>query len=242
MNTLRFLVFNLIAWCSCVLWALVVLLVAPWSNSAAYAVARNWCIVISHLVRVLCGLRFRVEGLENFPAEANVIFIKHSSAFETFIQLIAFPRNCWVLKRELMWVPFFGWALRPLRAIAINRGAGGAAVRQVIEQGKLRLAAGINVAIFPEGTRMPAGTTRRYGMSGTLLAQEAGCKIVPVAHNAGYHWPRGGFSIRPGEVSFVVGKPVDPAGRDAREVNDEIQTWMEATGRDIVARHPASKA
>lgn len=234
MRALRFLLFNLIAWITCVFWGLALLLVTPFGSRRAYAVARNWCLMISKLVRILCGLRFRVEGSENIPNEACVILLKHSSAFETIIQLVILPRNCWVLKRELLWVPFFGWALRPLRAIAIDRSARGAAVRQVIDQGKARLAEGINVSIFPEGTRMPAGTTRRYGMSGTLLAQEAGCKILPVAHNAGYHWPRRGFGIVPGEVTFVIGKPVDPGNRDARELNSEIQNWMEGTVSRIV--------
>ena len=234
-RTLRFLVFNLLSWIATVIWAGVVLLVWPFGARYSYAVARSWTVLIAFLARTICGLRYRTVGMENFPDESCVVFLKHSSAFETYMQLVLFPRSCWVLKRELLWVPFFGWTLIPLKAIAIDRSKGGVAVRQVISQGIERLAEGINVSIFPEGTRMPAGETRRYGQSGTLLAQEAGSLIVPVAHNAGYHWPRRGFGIVPGEVTFSVGKPVDPAGRDPREVNQEIQDWIEGEVARIVA-------
>jgi len=235
MRAVRFLVFNIICWLATVPWALAVLLAWPFGDQYSYAVAKNWTRVVAALAKWICGLRYRVEGMENFPDQACVVLLKHSSAFETYTQLLLFPRSCWVLKRELLWVPFFGWTLIPLKAIAIDRSKGGKAVRQVIEQGKQRLADGINISIFPEGTRMPAGETRRYGQSGTLLAQEANCLIVPVAHNAGYHWPRRGMGIVPGEVTFVVGKPVDPAGRDIRELNAEIQEWVEATVAEIVA-------
>ncbi len=134
-----------------------------------------------------------------------------------------------------MWVPFLGWALATMKPIAINRKAGGSAVEQVIEQGKARLAEGLWVNIFPEGTRMPMGETRRYGMSGTLLAQRDHKLILPIAHNAGDFWPRRGLYKRPGTVRFVMGPVVDPAGRNAREVNAEIQTWMENTVAELRA-------
>jgi 1-acyl-sn-glycerol-3-phosphate acyltransferase len=227
MRRLRFLVFNVTAWFFVLVHGPLVLLSRPLGARVSYAIARNWCVLVRFLVRHICGLTYRVEGREHMPDEAAVMFIKHSSAFETFVQLIEFPRACWVLKKELLYVPFFGWALWVLRAIAIDRAAGGAAVKQVVRQGTERLEEGISVSIFPEGTRMAPGETRRYGISGTLLAQQSGRPIVPIAHNAGYHWPRRARAITPGEVVFVIGPPVDPRGRDLREVNDEIQTWME---------------
>lgn len=235
MRFLRFVLFNTLSWVAVFVWGVALLFATPFGHRHAYAVARSWCRVISFLARAICGLRYRVVGRENFPDEPGILFIKHSSAFETYLQIQEFPRACWVLKKELLYVPVFGWTLKALDAIAIDRSAGGAAVKQVVEQGKERLSRGIWVSIFPEGTRMMPGTTRRYGISGTLLAQEAGTTIVPIAHNAGYHWPRRAKGIKPGEVVFVVGKPVDPAGRDPREVNDEIQTWVEQTVADIVA-------
>jgi 1-acyl-sn-glycerol-3-phosphate acyltransferase len=196
---------------------------------AAYAVAVAWARLIEGLAARLCGLRMTIEGAENMPAEACVVLLKHSSAYETIVQMLLAPWQCWVLKRELMWTPFFGWALAAVHPIAIDRAAGSAAVNQVIAQGRQRLAEGCYVMIFPEGTRMPPGETRRYGVSGVLLAQAARVKLVPIAHNAGDYWPKRGLRKRPGTVRFVIGAPVDPSGREPRQVNEEIQRWVEGT-------------
>lgn len=228
MKILRFAVLSILSLPPTVFLGTVCLLVWPINSGWCFSIARGWCRIMLWLINVCCGLRYRVEGMENLPTEPCVVYIKHSSTFETYAQLVFLPRNCWVLKKELLWIPFFGWCLVPLKAIAIDRSSGRRAVEQVIEQGKQRLADGIYIAIFPEGTRMPAGTTRRYGKSGTLLAQAAGCPIVPVAHNAGYFWPRSKWGIDPGDVVFTVGKPVDPQGRDAEDVNKDIQNWIEA--------------
>jgi 1-acyl-sn-glycerol-3-phosphate acyltransferase len=134
-----------------------------------------------------------------------------------------------------MWAPFFGWALAALSPIAINRKGGHSAVEQVVAQGKERLRDGYWIMIFPEGTRMPPGESRRYGLSGTLLAQAAGRLLVPVAHNAGDFWPRRGLRKLPGTVRFCIGRPVDPAGRDPREVTEEIQRWVEAKVAELRA-------
>jgi 1-acyl-sn-glycerol-3-phosphate acyltransferase len=195
---------------------------------ASYAVARAWARLVDRLARALCGLHYTVEGVENLPPGSAVAMIKHSSAYETIMQLLIFPQQTWVLKRELMWAPFFGWALAALAPIAIDRGGGRSAVDQVLAQGKRQLEAGRWVMIFPEGTRMAPGETRRYGLSGALLAAASGRFLVPVAHDAGDYWPRRGLRKRPGTVRFCIGKPVDPAGREARQVTEEIQAWIEA--------------
>jgi 1-acyl-sn-glycerol-3-phosphate acyltransferase len=208
-------------------YSMVLLMVRPLGCAASYRVAVSWARLVTGLAERFCGLRFVIEGQENVPARNSIVFMKHSSAYETIVQMLLFPDQCWVLKRELMWTPFFGWALAALHPVAIDRGAGHSAVSQVVEQGKQQLATGRWVMIFPEGTRMPPGQTRRYGISGTLLAQQAGRLIVPVAHNAGDFWPRRGLRKRPGTVRFCIGEPVDPAGRDPREVNEEIQRWVE---------------
>ena len=181
-----------------------------------FALARVWGRVLLASLKLLCRLDYRVEGLENLPAGNHVALVKHSSSWETFAQTVVLPPQVWVLKRELTWVPFIGWGVRLLRAIAVDRGAGAVAVRSVVEQGKARLAEGEWVVIFPEGTRMPPGETRRYGVSGALLAAEAGTMIVPVAHNAGYYWPRRGWYKKPGTIRVVIGTPLAAAGRDPR--------------------------
>jgi len=236
MRYLRFVIFNAVSWITVIIWGTVALLVTPFGHKYPYAVARNWVGVIRNLLKWICGLSYRVEGKENFPDQPCVMFIKHSSALETFVQIGEFPRACWVLKKELLWVPFFGWALKAMQAIAIDRSAGSVAVKQVVDQGKERLAQGISVSVFPEGTRMPPGQTKRYGISGTLLAQESGAPIVPIAHNAGYHWPRRTKGIKPGEVVFVVGQPLTVGNRDLREVNAEIQNWIENEVARIVGQ------
>jgi 1-acyl-sn-glycerol-3-phosphate acyltransferase len=208
-------------------YSLVLIAVRPFGYHASYRVAVAWARLINRLCEQLCGLRFVIEGRENLPDESAVVLMKHSSAYETIVQMLLFPAQCWVLKRELIWTPFFGWALAALQPIAIDRKSGHSAVSQVVQQGCQRLQDGRWITIFPEGTRMPPGETRRYGISGTLLAQTAGRLLVPVAHNAGDFWPKRGLRKRSGVVRFCIGQPIDPVGRDVRVVNEEIQRWIE---------------
>ncbi|MCP4000822.1 MAG: 1-acyl-sn-glycerol-3-phosphate acyltransferase [Gammaproteobacteria bacterium] len=236
LRTCRFIFFNLLSWLTVIPFAILVLLAWPFGHQVSYYFARQWALTVLLLARYICGLRYKVVGQENIPSQSSVYCIKHSSAFETFGAVAMFPRHCWVLKKELLLAPFFGWALLPLNAIAIDRSKGGAAVSQVITQGKNRLQRGISVVVFPEGTRMPIGTTKRYGISGVLLAQESGALIVPVAHNAGYFWPRRGLGITPGEITVVIGRPVNPAGRDPRELNEEIQGWVETQVAELLLK------
>ena len=199
-----------------------------------WAITVGWCRLGVWLGKVICGLETSVEGLENLPDEPSVIMIKHTSTLETYWQVIVFPKTAWVIKHEVMFVPVLGWAMKlALDPIFINRSAGRSAVRQVIEQGKQKLADGTWVTVFPEGTRMPPGETRRYGVSGAALAQRAGCKIVPVAHNAGDFWGRRSIVKRPGKVRMCIGPPIDAAGRDPKETNLLVQEWIEGKMREI---------
>jgi 1-acyl-sn-glycerol-3-phosphate acyltransferase len=194
-----------------------------------FSLARIWGQALLGLLKGICRLDYTVEGAENLPATgSHVALMKHSSAWETFAQAVLLPPQVWVLKRELMWIPFVGWGLHQLRAIAIDRGAGGRAVRQLIDAGTKRLHEGMWVVVFPEGTRMPPGQTRRYGVGGAALAGEAGALVVPVAHNSGYFWPRRGWLKRPGTIRVVIGKPIVAAGRDPRDVNAQAQAFIEA--------------
>lgn len=203
--------------------------VAPFlSFRSRFALARNWASVLLFALKLICRLDYRVEGLENLPSEPCIALVKHSSSWETFAQARLLPPQAWVLKRELTWIPFVGWGIRLLRAIAIDRGAGGAAVRQMIEQGRERLQAGIWIVVFPEGTRMAPGQTRRYGVGGAAVAAETGALVVPVAHNAGYFWPRRGLLKKPGTIRVVIGRPIVTKGRDPREINEEAQRFIEA--------------
>ncbi len=181
------------------------------------------------------GMKIIVEGKENIPDTPSVIMIKHTTILETYGHIPMFPKTAWVVKRELLWIPIVGWAIGlVLNPIAINRGRGRSAVKQVIEKGKQRLAEGTWVTIFPEGTRVPYGETRKYGISGAALAREASVQIVPVAHNAGDLWLRHEFfSMRPGTVRFCIGRPIDASRQSPKETNLIVQEWIEGKMREI---------
>jgi 1-acyl-sn-glycerol-3-phosphate acyltransferase len=221
------LLFTTLLFVGTLLFAAAVVLLGWLPSHRLYGVARSWSRTQLWLLEKLCGLKYRVEGYENIPHGAHVSMWKHSSAWETIAQASLFPPQSWVLKRELMWIPLVGWAVHCLKPIAINRKAGAAAVTQVVEQGMQRLAEGLWILIFPEGTRVAVGESRKYGVSGALLASRAGCKIVPVAHNAGHFWPRRGWVKKPGVVHVVIGPPIDATGRDPRELNEEVRAWIE---------------
>lgn len=234
MLTLRSLVFTAFLFVAALLGGLVVLLLFWAPSRTHWAITVGWCRLAVWATRFFCRLEVVVEGKENLPDIPSVLLIKHTTALEAFVQVVVFPRATWVVKRELLWLPLFGWAIAlVLRPIAIDRGGRGAAVKQVIAQGKVKLADGIWVTVFPEGTRVPPGETRRYGISGAALAHEAGCPIVPVAHNAGDFWPRRSFYKRPGTVRFCIGPPIDPADRPPKETNLIAQAWIEAKMHEI---------
>ncbi|HEX5419696.1 MAG TPA: lysophospholipid acyltransferase family protein [Gammaproteobacteria bacterium] len=221
------ILFTLYLFASVAIYGLFVLLTAPLPHRLRYRTVEWWADSVLFLLAGLCRLRFEVEGGERLPHENAIVLMKHSSTWETVAQFKLFPRQTWVLKRELMWVPILGWALRVLKPIAIDRAGGRAAVQQVVEQGRARLAEGFWIVIFPEGTRVPAGESRRYGISGALLAASVGKPVVPVAHNAGEFWPRRGWRKRAGTIRVKIGPPIATAGRDPRDITAEAQEWIE---------------
>jgi 1-acyl-sn-glycerol-3-phosphate acyltransferase len=206
-----------------------------------FGIARSWARLQFWLLEKVCGLSFAVEGRERMPAGNHIVMSNHTSAWETIAQFLIFPPQVWVLKRELLWIPLIGWGLKLLRPISINRGAGHRAVNQVIEQGKERLADGLWIIIFPEGTRVVAGEKRKYGVSGALLATETGKFVVPLSHNAADFWVRRGIVKKAGMIRVVIGEPIAAAGKDARELNDEVRRSIEA-GLAHIAEISAIKA
>jgi 1-acyl-sn-glycerol-3-phosphate acyltransferase len=192
-----------------------------------FALGRAWARCSLWMLDRLCGLSFTVEGRERIPSGNHIVMCKHTSAWETVALFVIFPPQVWVLKRELLWIPLMGWGLKLLRPIAIDRSAGHRAVNQVLEQGKERLADGLWIIIFPEGTRVVVGETRKYGLSGALLASAAERLVVPVAHNAGVFWPRRGILKKPGTIRVVIGDPIRASGRDPLDVNEDIRQAIE---------------
>jgi 1-acyl-sn-glycerol-3-phosphate acyltransferase len=193
-----------------------------------FAVARRWARCLIWVLARLCGLTFSVEGRERIPGGNHIVMSNHTSAWETIAQFVIFPPHVWVLKRELLWIPFVGWGLKLLRPIAIDRGEGHRAVNQVVVQGKARLADGLWIIVFPEGTRVMAGETKKFGVSGALLATATGKMVVPVSHNAGQFWPRRSFLKRPGTIHVVIGEPIASVGKNPRRLNDEVRESIES--------------
>lgn len=230
---LRSLLFQFYFFASVCTASLIIFVCAFFPYGFRFGIARAWAKSMLFAGKFLCGLDYVIEGTENIPDEPSVIMIKHTTVFETYAQLAVFPPQSWVLKRELLWIPFFGWGLAAMKPIAINRGAGQSAVRQVIEKGKKLLANGVWVTIFPEGTRVARGETKRYGVSGAALAKEAQCLLVPVAHNAGDLWARRGLKKRPGLIRFCIGPAIAPGDRSPKDTNLIVQDWIETKMREI---------
>jgi len=233
---LRSLLFNLIFWLSVPVYVPLALLTFPFPYRFRYRFITQWARVHTWLAKILLRIDYTVEGRENLPDGTAILLAKHQSAWETIAFQVIFPMHTWVLKRELMWTPFFGWALALMKPIAIDRGAGRRAVEQVIEQGRQRLQQGVWVVIFPEGTRVAPGGRRRYGLGGALLAEATGYPVVPVAHNAGSFWPRRRFIKTPGTVRVVIGPVIDPRGLSAVEINRRVEAWIESTVASLEGR------
>jgi 1-acyl-sn-glycerol-3-phosphate acyltransferase len=212
---------------SVLVYAPLALLTFPLPYAQRYRFISQWARFHIWLLRALCGLDYRVSGREHLPRGAAIILAKHQSTWETLAFQSIFPAQTWVLKRELIWVPLFGWALALLKPIAIDRGSGRKAVEQVVSQGRDRLDAGIWVTVFPEGTRVPPGTRRRWGVGGAMLAAATGYPVVPVAHNAGLYWPRRGFLKRPGTIEVAIGPVIESHGRRPEEILKLAQEWVE---------------
>lgn len=193
----------------------------------------QWCHFNIWWLKVTCNLDFEVKGLENIPAGNGVVMSKHQSTWEAMAMVKFFDPQTWVLKRELMRIPLFGWGLRLLEPIAIDRGGQSEAVRQMVSQGLERLKAGRWVVIYPEGTRVAPGQRVRYHPAGALLASRSGCPVVPVAHNAGSFWGRHRFIKRPGTIQVRIGPPIDPTGKKPKEINRLAEEWIEAQMKEI---------
>ena len=196
-----------------------------------YKIAAHWCWTNLMGVRALCGIRWRVLGLENIPqdtmAHPHIVMSKHSSTWETLALNLYFPPLAFVAKKELLSIPFFGWGFRLASPITIDRKAGTDAMEQIVSQGRERFAQGFWIVVYPEGTRIRAGTRARYKTGGSRLAFAIGVPVIPVSHNAGYVWPKGVFGKRPGTITMVIGKPISPAGKDAAALTQEIEKWIE---------------
>ena len=229
MQALRCFLFHLFMAFMTVIVATFAFLLIVFPLETRIRIIRIYGVVTVHMHKWLCGVRWRIEGRENIPPGPAIIFAKHQSTWETMALQLIFPPQTFVVKKELMRIPFFGWGLAVMKPIAIDRKAGRKAVEQVVEQGLDRLRRGIWVVIFPEGTRVPPGKRVRYRMGGAILAARSGVPVVPVAHNAGEFWRKGQFVMRPGTIRTVIGPPIPTEGRQPEEILADAEQWIEST-------------
>ena len=194
---------------------------------SGYDTARGWGIVTLWLAKAVCGIQYTVRGMENIPPYPCISMAKHQSAWETVFILTMLPRAVWIIKKELVWLPIIGWVLYGLKSIAIDRKSGKRAVEQIAEQGRDRIAQGLWISIFPEGTRVAPGKRGRYGVGGASLAVKTATPILPIAHNAGECWRRNAFLKYPGVVSVSIGPVIQTRNRTAGEVIADVEHWIE---------------
>jgi 1-acyl-sn-glycerol-3-phosphate acyltransferase len=208
-------------------WWAIVMLSAPFSRHTRYRVIIGWTCVAMWLIRRLLGIEHEVRGRQHIPPEPSVILSKHQSAWETIAYSSIFPPHVYVIKRELLWIPFLGWGLGLMSPIAINRAHRKEAMQRLIDLGGERLRQGFSIMVYPEGTRVAVGRRGIYKLGGAVIAVNNGAKVLPVAHNAGLVWPRNSFRKYPGKVTVVIGPAIDTAGLTAEQVIRRVEEWIE---------------
>src|SRR5947199_8425064 len=234
MSELRSLFFALFQLIVTPIYAILVLLAFWLPPVPRFKFITGWCLINLWAARWICGIKHRIIGAQNIPPAStpHIVMSKHSSTWETLALNFLFPPLAFVAKKELLSIPFFGWAFMLASPITIDRKAGMDAMQQIAGQGRERLRQGFWIVVYPEGTRIRAGTRARYKTGGARLAIALGVPIVPVAHNAGYLWPKGVLGKRSGTVTVSIGPPIRPEGKDMQRLTDEVETWLE----DEVAR------
>lgn len=199
--------------------------------------AVRWLKMAMYGLRTICGVQWRVTGMENLPVGETspaILLVKHQSTLETFLMPVLMPHPlAYVFKKELLYVPFFGWAMGRLDMIHIDRSQRAQAFNKVVEQGKALLAQGIWIIMFPEGTRIPRGQKGQYKHGGSRLAVETGAPVIPIAVSSAKCWPRKAFVKRPGIVDVSIGRPIPSQGREPDELMREVEAWIEAEMRRL---------
>ena len=208
--------------------AILALLTFPLKPVTRYRIISFWSRLIVLAGEIICGIRYRVIGAEHIPQQPCVVLSKHQSAWETVAFQVIFPPQVYVVKRELLWIPFFGWGLAMVSPIAIDRSSGVRALKQMLEQGKDRLARGFWVIVYPEGTRIAPGMRGTYQTGGAAIAVHAGAPVLPVAHNAGFFWRRKAFVKYPGTVTVSIGKAIYSRGMKAETLTRQAEDWIES--------------
>ncbi|HEY4541308.1 MAG TPA: lysophospholipid acyltransferase family protein [Noviherbaspirillum sp.] len=231
---LRSLAFALLMLVATVVWAPLCFLFAPLPYARRYRLTAVWNRTVIWGAKAICGIRYQIKGAENLPDAPVILLSKHQSAWETIAYIVTMPRPLvYVFKKELLYIPFFGWGIALLRMIPIDRSKGKDAFAQVVRVGRQRLADGQWVIMFPEGTRAPVGGKLKYKVGGARLAVETNTPVVPIAMNSGECWPKNSFIKKPGLITISIGKPIAPDGMTAPQLLEKVETWIESEMRAI---------
>ncbi len=239
MVLIRSLLFYLLLTLATVLFVTIGVLILPLNFPLRFRIMSRWAVFNFWTLKHICGLDHVVEGIDNIPKGPAIIMCKHQSAWETLALQIHFPAQVWIIKRELLWIPIYGWGLATMQPIAINRSSGRRALKQIVTDGRKRLDKGLWIVIFPEGTRTAPGERRKYQIGGGLLAEKTGYSVVPVAHNAGSFWPKKSLYKWPGTIRMVIGPVIQPEGKSATEITQEVEDWIESTVESLGVRREA---
>jgi 1-acyl-sn-glycerol-3-phosphate acyltransferase len=205
----------------------------PLKFETRYYLISRWAAFNLWWLKVCCNVSYKIEGQENIPEKPCIIMCKHQSALETLALQLIFVPQVWILKRELLKIPIYGWGLASMQPIAIDRGSALKSFKQIVAQGCERLKQNLWVIIFPEGTRVAPGEKGKYLPGGGLLAEKSGANIIPVAHNAGYLWPRNSMIKKPGVITFVIGPEIESRNKTAKQITKEVETWIENTAQSL---------
>ena len=230
---LRSAIFLLGMTISTCLWVLPCVVARVFPYKICFAIVSSWCTFNLLLAKYICGVRYEITGLENIPKHACVIMSNHQSTWETLAYPFIFPTLTWVIKKELLYVPLFGWGIASTQPIALDRKQGKKSMRQLIDDGIEKLNLGRFILIFPEGTRIPYGEIRPLKVGGFVLAKEAHSHILPVAHDAGRLWPRQSFLKKPGTISLHIGKPMSSEDLSPEQLRQQYANWLESTREEI---------
>lgn len=224
----RSLLFTVLMALATIIWSIPCVLFAVLPYRQRYWLTMRWAWLCIHMARWICGIDHEVIGREHLPDSPVVLLSKHQSAWETIFYPMFMPRPLvFIFKRELLYIPFFGWGIGLLRMIAIDRSAGRDAFGQILTQGKKRLDAGQWMVLFPEGTRIPTGKKGQYKSGGARLAVHSGVPVVPIAVNSGRCWPRNSFIKHPGTITVSIGPPISPAGHTSSSLMQQAEDWIE---------------
>ncbi|RJG11197.1 lysophospholipid acyltransferase family protein [Massilia cavernae] len=231
---LRSLLFTIVMILATVTWVWVCMLAAPLPYNKRFYITSRWNVFVIWAAKAICGIRYQFKGYDNLPDSPAIVLSKHQSAWETIFLLPSLTHPLvYVFKKEILYIPFFGWGMALLRMIPIDRSRGKYAFKHVVAQGKRRLADGQWIIMFPEGTRIPVGKAGKYKSGGTRLAIETSTVVVPIALNSGECWPKNSFIKRPGLITVSIGKPISPEGHTADSMMEEVQNWTESEMRVI---------